>query len=102
MPVAFKGKDLNGTAQSDIYTLPFNITFFTVANKAGGPITLNIYVTDGVNDISIVPKDLILYVGDLLEGNYEQLMEEGNRIKIVSNGTVDYYFTIENVKPDLP
>lgn len=99
MPVAFKGKDLNGTALSDIYDLPFNISFFTVANKAGGTVTLNVYVTDGSNDISIVPKDLQLSVGDLLEGNYEQLMDGGNQIKIVSNGTVDYFFTIENIKP---
>ena len=97
MPVAFKG-NINGTATSPVYSLPFKITFFTVANKNAGATTVNITVTNGVENLSISPQNLSLSEGDMLEGSSQQILETGSQIKVVSNASVDYFFTIENIE----
>ncbi len=99
MPVPFKGSNLSGEALSDIYTLPFKISFFTVANKNAGTTIVNVSVTDGVDDIHIVPNDLELSEGDMLQGTDKQVMEGGKQIKITSDAAVDFYFTLENITP---
>ena len=98
MGLPFKGS-VNGTATSEAYNLPFKITFFTVANKNAGVTTLNVTVTDGITDLSIVPQNLLLNQGDMLEGSSEQIIEIGSQIKVASDALVDYFFTIENIEP---
>src|SRR6187402_511519 len=100
MPIPFKGTNMTGTVLSQADTsLPFKVAFFTIANKNSGATVINVYVTDGVDDILIVPQDLALDVGDMLEGTLnEQIMSPGNQIKIVSDGPIDYFFTLSNIK----
>jgi hypothetical protein len=98
MPLPFKG-NITGTVTSPVYNLPFKITFFTVANKNAGSTTIDLTVTDGVENLSISPQSLLLSEGDMLEGCSQQIMEAGSQIKIVSNASVDYFFTIENMQP---
>lgn len=99
MPNIFKG-NTSVNVGSPIYTLPFQVTFFTIANKASGSTTINVYVSKDTENISIVPKDLQLSVGDMLEGSSELVMEAGSQLKIETDDSVDYYFTISNLKPD--
>ncbi len=100
MPLPFKGKNMTGTilSQADT-TLPFKVAFFTIANKNSGSTVINVSVTDGVDDILIVPQDLALDEGDMLEGTLnEQIMSPGNQIKITSDNPIDFYFTLSNIK----
>lgn len=97
MPVPFKGT-ISGEVLSQAYTLPFKISFFNVANLNAGSTTVNITVTDGVTDIYISPQNLVLAEGDMLEGDSEQVMPAGNKIKISTNANVSYYFTIDNIQ----
>lgn len=99
MPVPFKG-NINGTVLSQVYTLPFRISFFQVANLNAGATTLNLTVTDGVTDVYIAPQNLVLAEGDMLQDNTVQVMPSGNQIKISSSANVSYYFTIDNITPD--
>jgi hypothetical protein len=101
MPIPFKGTNFTGTvlSQADT-TLPFKVAFFTIANKNSGATIINVSVTDGVSDIHIVPQDLNLDEGDMLEGTFNnQIMDAGNQIKLVSDNPVDYFFNLENITP---
>jgi len=92
---------MTGTVLSEAgTTLPFKVAFFTITNKNTGSTIINVSVTDGVDDILIVPQDLNLDEGDMLEGTLnEQIMDAGNQIKIVSDNPIDYYFTLNNITP---
>lgn len=100
MPVPFKGKNLNGTALSGGgYTLPLRVSFFTITNKNAGTTIINVAITDGSTDILIVPQNLELSEGDMLqEADGNQILEGGKQIKITSNANVDYFFTLENIE----
>ena len=99
MPIIFKG-NTSTSVTSPAYNLPFKIDLFTVANKNAVSTTINMYIINGADQISIVPKDLALSAGDMLQGTYEHLMEGGSQILLQASGSVDYYFTISNVMPD--
>ncbi len=99
MPNIWKGNtsvDIDG----DLSQLPFTISFFTIANKNAGTTTINVFVSDGVDDVSIVPQNLQLSEGDMLEGDSLSIMPANSQIKITTDGSIDYFFTINNVKPD--
>lgn len=97
MPNIFRG-NTNTTVDSPTYTLPFQITFFTIANKNSGSTTVNVYVRKDSQNISIVPNNLQLSEGDMLEGNSQLVMEAGSNLRITADASVDYYFTIDNIK----
>jgi len=96
MPLIFKD-NTSINVDLPVSILPFKITFFSIANKNAGTTTVNLYVSDGVKNISIVPQDLQLNEGDMLQGNTEQVMEVGNQIKITTDGSIDYFITIDNI-----
>ena len=98
MPFVFRG-NINGEVSSTVYNLPFKIKFFTVANKNGGQVNINIWIKNNSEQLSIVPENLSLNDGDMLQGDYAQIFEAGNQIVLSSNGSVDFYFTVENVLP---
>jgi 2-keto-3-deoxy-L-rhamnonate aldolase RhmA len=92
---------MTGTALSEANTtLPFKVAFFTITNKNAGATIVNVAITDGVDDILIVPQDLVLQEGDMLqEGDSNQIMDAGNQIKITSDADIDFFFTLENITP---
>lgn len=98
MPNVFKG-NTSIEATSDVTELPFTISFFTVANKNAGDTTINVVVQKDLEQISIVPQDLILNKGDMLQATDEQVMLAGSQIKVTTTASVDYYFTINNITP---
>jgi len=98
MPIPFKGT-ITGTVTSPAYNLPFNIGYFTIVNTNNGTTIVNLYVSDGVNDILLMGKDVQMSEGDFCEGNFEQIMEAGSSIKLVTDNPVDFYFTIDNIQP---
>lgn len=101
MPTPFKGT-INGTVMSQVYTLPFMITYCNIVNKNAGTTTLNLSVYNGSTDVLLLPQNLQLSEGDMVTGDFEQVMEAGNQIKVSTNASVDYYFTIKNIQPDIP
>lgn len=79
--------------------LPFKIVFFTIANKNSGSSTINVTIEKDSASVAIVPQNLVLSQGDMLQGSYDQIIEAGSQIQILVSGNVDYYFTLENTQP---
>ena len=98
MPNIFKGTLNSGTIESPTTVLPFQITFFTIANKNTGSTTVNVWAVYQSHAVSIVPKDLQLSEGDMLEGDSKLVMEPGSLIRITVDNPVDYFFTIDNIQ----
>lgn len=96
--IQFSGNTSNN-ASSPMYNLPFVITFFKVANKNAGSTTINIYVQTGSQQISIVPQNLVLSQGDMLQGTLdEDLIEANSQIIITTSASIDYKFTLKNTQ----
>ncbi len=99
MPISFKG-NIDGIVLSNPINLPSIITSYKLVNKEGGTTTLNVYLVSGESEISIVPFNLELNEGDYAEDtNTNVIVQEGEQIKIDTNGSTDYIFTIENITP---
>jgi len=100
MATTFQG-NTSVEVTSPAYNLPFKITFFTISNLFAGTTTLTVSVTDGVTDILLSAKDMQLSDGDFMEGSVsEMIIPANNQIKIATNQSISYYFTICNIKPE--
>ena len=95
----FKGT-VTGTVTSQAYNLPIVIKSFRLVNVSGGSNTVNVKViNDG--DLNIVPKNLTLNAGDMLEDDQENLMLQGVQIEVSSTAALVYNFTLDNI-PGVP
>jgi len=100
MATTFQG-NTSVEVTSPIYNLPFKITFFTISNLYAGTTTLTVSVTDGATDILLSAKDMQLSDGDFMQGGENEIIiPEGNQIKIETDQSISYYFTIVNIKPE--
>lgn len=87
---------VNGSVDSQAKDLPMVIKSFLLTNISGGNI--NISVTIG--GINILPDNLLLNDGDMVDSDHEILMLANDQISITSTGNLDYFFTIANAKID--
>lgn len=90
---------IEGNTSGSIASVPFNtpcriISGFLV-NKTADSIDVNVYVVTDTGDRSLIPynKTIISNSIYVLEG--EVIMKAGYYLLIYTNGSVDYYFSIE-------
>jgi len=95
MPV-FKG-NTSTNATSTAYDNPAKILSFSIVNKSGGAITVNVGILSG-STFAIVPYNLAMDAGDILNSDDVILLPVGYQISVVTSGNIDYFFTIESTK----
>lgn len=90
---------LSGNVSGSISTVPFNIPCKIISgyfvNKTGGDVILNVYVATGSGDRSIVPLNLTLISGTMYIIDETVLLPANYYLIIVTNGSLDYYITIQ-------
>lgn len=93
MPV-IKGS-VSGSISTVSYNIPCKIISGYLVNKTGGNVIVNLYVASGSgSDTSIVPYNLTLISGAMYIINEEIILKKDNYLIIVTNGSLDYYFSI--------
>lgn len=84
----------SSSATSTAYDIPCSIRFFSLVNKSGGAITVNVGVLYG-STVAIIPYNLSMAAGDTLISNNEILIPVGHQVYISTSGSLDYYFVLE-------
>lgn len=72
---------------------------FLLTNKSGGNITINIELI-GEGNINIVPYNLLLNDGDMVDSDHDIVMPANQQIRVTTTGSLDFYFTLANMQPD--
>ncbi len=93
MPV-FSG-NTTGSVTQVAANLPSGMMSFSLANISGGAINLNMYITNGVSNVRILPIDLSLDDGDTVYSTNPIRILKETSIHIVVTGSLDYYISIE-------
>lgn len=94
MPV-FSG-NTTGSILQVAYNIPSTSMSFSLVNKSGGSITVNLYISNGVGtDVSIVPSNLTLDDGDTVYSDSNIRIIAGSSIFITTSGSLDYYISLE-------
>lgn len=74
--------------------IPTTIKWFSLVNKTGGVVTVNMGVLYG-STFAIIPYNKSLSTGDAYISNDEILVPANNQITITASGNIDYYVVIE-------
>lgn len=89
---------IEGNVSGSISTVPFNIPCKIISgyltNRTGGNVIVNLYVVTGTGDRAIIPINLTLISGQMYIITEEIVMKPGYYFIIVSNASLDYYFSI--------
>lgn len=92
MPV-FKG-NTSGSILQVAYNIPSEIVSFSLVNKSGGAITVNVYIRDAGVDTAIISLNKSLAAGEDYQSDIKRKMLANTSIFITASGSVDYYFTL--------
>ena len=84
-----------GSIASISYDIPATIISGYLVNKTGGSIIVNLYVATGTGDRSIIPLNLTLISGTMYILEERVILKPGYYLIIVTNGSLDYYFSLE-------
>ena len=93
MPV-FKG-NTSGSVLQVAYNIPAELVSFTLVNKTGGAITVNVYIKDSNVDTAIIPLNLSLAAGASYYSETKTILLKETSIYLTTSGSVDYYFSIQ-------
>lgn len=94
----FRG-NVYGTVESIRQSLPMTIESFTLVNKGGSSVTVNVYMV-GDNTVCVAPFNQSLAVGSMYENERQIVMLATEQIRVQTSGSIDYDFTINNI--DIP
>lgn len=83
------------SAASVVFESPVTIKSFSITNKTGGAVTINVSVLYGSTNTWISPLDKSVAANDFYEDDKKIVIQPGRQIYISVSGQVDYYFTIE-------
>ena len=89
----------SAAATTPIQVLPFVINNFSVVNKSGTSITVNISVITSNGTLNIAPYNLTLNIGEMYEEERPILVLSNEQIRITTTGSIDYYFNLNNTPP---
>ena len=92
----FKG-NISGTEDSDTFTLPRLINNYTIVNKTGGAVTVNVYLI-GLEDINISPLNKSINANESYENTVPRVALPTESIRVQSSGSVDYFFQLSNIE----
>lgn len=91
---------LKGNVSGSISTIPINIPCWVKSgffvNKSTGSVILNVYVSRGDGqDREVIPLNTTLISGTMYYFVDEFKMDGGDYFIIVTNGSLDYYITLD-------
>jgi hypothetical protein len=89
-----KGTD-SGTIDLSSYNVPYTIRSFTITNIEPSTIDVTIYISDGTSDFAISALDYSLKANQAYVRSSPIYVDKDNHIRIISTGTIDYYFSID-------
>lgn len=92
--IVFKG-NITGTVDSVASELPQKLESFSLVDKSGSANTVNVTI-DGV---AIIPNNKSITGNDIYKDDLGWYVEIGKIIRVVSSGSLDYYFNLVNVNP---
>lgn len=95
MPV-FSGNTTT-SATSTAYEIPATIKSYSLVNKTGGAVTVNVSILYGSTNITIPPSlNKSLSAGEAYVYSGESItLLAGRTVYLLVSGSVDYYFSIE-------
>ena len=95
---SFRGT-ISGEVLSQQKNLPMLIENFTLVNKAGITVGVNVYLIDGETSdaVCIAPYGGTLIYGGIYIDDTNRMLNENDQIKLVTTGSVDYDFEINNL-----
>ena len=82
---------------STAYSDPVKIKSFSLVNKSGGAVLMNVSILYGSTNIAIIPINKSVASGEFYEDDKDILLLAGHQIYVLVNGSTDYYFTMENI-----
>jgi len=88
-------------ATSPIQNLPNTIESFRLVNKTGGTIGVNVYIfttATPANQFSIAPNSVQLAVNTKYEETESIVLLASEQIKVQTEGSVDFDFTLKNLE----
>ena len=96
--------NISGTVDSVPQGLPMLVDNFLLVNKTAGTIGVSVYMigNSGLKQISMMPWNKQLSVGEVYENTREFVMLATEKIRVITSGSCDYDFTILNTEaPDV-
>lgn len=83
------------SASSTPYNIPAKIKSFSLVNKTGGAITVNVSILYGSTNISIIPMNKSLAVNEAYIYSGEEILLLAERqIYVLVSGSCDFFFSI--------
>jgi len=94
MPV-YAGNTTTSAVSTEL-NIPAKIKSFSLVNKTGGAVTVNVSVLYGSTALSIIPLNKSLAAGEAYIYSGEEIsLLAGRVIYVLVSGSVDYYFSYE-------
>ena len=85
----------SGTIDLDAYNVPYTIRSFIVSNLDPSTTDITLYISDGTTDFEITAVDMSLKANQAYVRDSPIYVDKDNYIKIISTGTIGYYFSID-------
>jgi hypothetical protein len=87
----------SGSIQSVAYKNPCKIVSFTLVNKSGGSISVNVFIDTG-QAVHVIPMNSLVQISGAYIYSGEPIYLLANHsIAVLTTGAVDYYFTLESM-----
>lgn len=95
----FRG-NTSTAATSPQFNLPMQIEGFSLVNKTAAAIGVNVYIIDynSSAQISVAPYGAQLAANQMYEGTQRIYINPNDQVRVVTNGSTDYYFNMNNVE----
>ncbi len=94
----FRG-NTSSDATSDPFSLPMVVNNFTLVNKTGGGISVNVYLLNDGDAVSISSFPTGINAGAIYTDIIPRLLRKNEQIKLVTTGSTDYDIEINNIEP---
>jgi uncharacterized cupredoxin-like copper-binding protein len=95
----FRG-NTSSEAISSLKDLPMMITSFAIVNKEASAVGVNVYMINATAGTSycVAPLSEQIAAGEMYSSDREIVMLAGEQVRLATSGSVDYDFTIKNMK----
>lgn len=87
----------SGIVTSTAQNLPNKLEYFTLVPKADAVV--NVYKISGAAQICIIPNNTSILLGEMWEDTGGTVILATEQIKIQTNASLDYDFTIKVIEP---
>lgn len=98
MSLPFTG-NTSTSATSEAVSLPMVSNSYSLVNKSGGAITVNVYKITGDGSFCVAPLNKALSAGEIYESERPVIILATQQMRVQVSGSVDYDFNISNLEP---